>query len=651
MKATLSLFNALPIKEKCTKIDTELMHRTIKYGFIFSPEVVANYDDYDKLIGMVREVFGLSAEELNSTFHKSWAKVKNTPLEQLAVEQIAHYLTTYGKEDPTRYALEKELQWGIDDLSAKIADLDDIELDRAGEEGYVYIPKEALKIPGIEMDSIKLVVIRGYTIDELKEKLLQLLESGIALKENTVKAVVEVATFVGLDDLTRVKNKEVRAHLYEHLGLVPTDPVEFLRYAVFAATGSALLIKSSDLIRSIRIGDVTRATLLFQKYEQQYGFSPLAQIFYRFKPIFLAFRTNSVMRSYTNTIRRLAVKYHTPMPEDYLNTVTARLTRSGGVSHSRLKAELDKATTFRKVRLAYALNYRLRSRSNSILYRIRNGKGYATELPVRNPSGAAELGIVLDSIAQDIEKNVSGKKIYIPDYISYSLPATEKQFTGNIPAGSSITLDRMLVGIHWENIGHRRIDLDLSMVAIGEKVGWDARYRTSKADVLFSGDMTDAAGGATETFFIGKQPEKAFLVLVNYYNYDGSTVPYKIFVARALGGKFGLPKNYTVDPNRVILTSPSTIDKQQRVIGLVVADKDEIKFYFAEAVVGRSITSRDSESIHHTRQYLRDFYENPISLRSVLTAAGAELVDDLDQADIDLSPEAVDKNSFLEILG
>lgn len=75
MEATIRLFKALPIKTRKGKAPTEeLLEKTIKKGFIFSPEVIHNYSNYDELIKLVEGVFGITSEKVNSTFHKSWKK-------------------------------------------------------------------------------------------------------------------------------------------------------------------------------------------------------------------------------------------------------------------------------------------------------------------------------------------------------------------------------------------------------------------------------------------------------------------------------------------------------------------------------------------------------------------------------------------------
>lgn len=627
MEATLKLFRALPVESREGKVDDELAKKTIKLGFIFTPEVVASYSNYGELIAMVRKTVGLSSEQMNSSFHKSWVKVKEASIEQLVLEQIVHYLTTYGKE----YLASKGIQWDVD----------------------VYIPSEALDLPGVKLDAIKLTVIRGYMKEELKDKLLQLLESGIALAEDTVQAVVEVAMFVDLNEVEtrRVKNKEVKAALYDYLGLFPENPVEFLRFVIFKATSTTLLIKSPSLIQSIGESNNLNVTKLFSDYEAKYGLVRLAEIFYRFKPIFLAFRTNQRMKVVINKTRKLAAKHHKPLPEDFLNSITARVARGEEIDAVKLQSELGRVNVFRKIRLAYALKFRTKD-VESILYRIRNGKGYATEFTFAKQDGAkAILDVVLDSITGDISENVRGKKVYIPRYINYSLPATEKQFTGVFPSGTYVSLPSdMITGIHWDNVEGNRIDLDLSLVSKGIKIGWDSAYRTEERDVLFSGDVTDAEDGASELFYVKKQSKGAFIVFVNYYNFDAKIpVPFKILVARETVRDFRL--NYTVNPNNVVAISNTVMDKKQKILGLLVTTMKENRFYFAEMNIGRSITSGDTDYARHSRQYLYDYYTNSISLEDVLTMAGAEVISERDgDACIDLSPEVLEKDSILALL-
>ena len=148
MRSFLNLFKALPI-EKIGKKDpsNELLKKTIKMGFIFSSEVIFNYSEKDlnSIIIEIEKIIGLDPTKLNSTFHKSWGRVKDSPMEILVIEQILHYITTYGFERLGIY-----------------------------NENTIYIPTEELKIPRLNIDMIPLVVIKGYTKEEFKEKVFKL---------------------------------------------------------------------------------------------------------------------------------------------------------------------------------------------------------------------------------------------------------------------------------------------------------------------------------------------------------------------------------------------------------------------------------------------------------------------------------------------
>lgn len=648
MRATIRLFNAVPISSKRKKADKELTKKTVPLGFVFSPEVIYNYPDTKGLIKEVEEIIGMSGEKANVSFHKSWQRVKNTPYEHLVVEQLAHYLTTYGKESgfPEEYIVEKGEQWGVEDLPEKINGLTDFNQD------YIYIPKEKLEIPDIDIDEIRLTIIKGYTKDELKEKLLNLLSSGIALKEETISDVVEVAIFTEVDenDIEKIKNKEVKIALYDYLDIVPENNVEFLRYVIYKITGQTLIIKSPALIAKIKENQEINVRKLFAMYQKKHGLERLAEIFYRFKPLWLAMRINSNLKKTINKIRRLAEKHHKPMPIDFLNTITAQIAGGKKINSLELEKELSRVNIFRKIRLAYALKFRTHD-VDSILYRIRNGKGYAAEFSFDKKDYAKRiLDVVLTSIIGDISKNVKGKKIYIPDYITYTLPATEKQFTGNLPSGSYISIPKdMVFGIYWDNVKGNRIDLDLAMMSNDEKIGWDGIYRNDNGNILFSGDITDAEAGATELFYVKRQVKQAYILFVNYYNFDKEMeVLFKIMIAKEEVKDF--KQNYMVNPNNIIAVTNSVIKEKQRILGLVVITTSECRFYFAETAIGVSITSRKSKYTEHSRKYLFDFYENTISLNDILMKSGAKIVREKEKADINLSPESLERNSILELI-
>ncbi|NOQ37387.1 hypothetical protein GQ472_00735 [archaeon] len=647
MKSTIRLFKGLPIKDAGVRAGGQdnLWDKTIAKGFIFAPEVIKAYPETElvKLIDVVDAELGLSAGQMNSSFHKSWVKVRDASMEQLFLEQVIHYLTTYGF---------KEL--GIFN------------------EASVYIPAEKLDIPDLEVSDLNLVIIHGYTMVELKEKVTGLIRSGIALNEETILDAVDVVKLVGMDndEILGIKNKEVRIAMYEHMDILPEDPVEFLRCMVYIATDSTLLIKdkmSIDKIRSytaetdMTITDVkgveypnkTQLYRLVMRYEGQVGLERLAEIFYRFKPLFLAFRTDKGLRYVINRIRRLARKHHVPMRHDYLNDITCNIKNKVKIDDARLDTELGKVNAFRKIRLAYALKYRTMD-VDTILYKVRNGRGYATKFKFDEKKEASRvLDKVLASLTKDMAKNVSGKKVYIPDHVRYTLPASEKQFTGNYPSGSYIIVPKdMVFGIHWYDAENKTIDLDLSLIGLDMgKIGWDSTYKSDDRNILFSGDLTTAPkpNGSSELFYVKRQEDKACIVMLNYFNYDKDIpVPFKILVAQEKVDD--LTKNYMVDPNNVLSVCRSVIDRIQRIIGLVVTTPEDCRFYFCESDLGDKRSASNDAFVDDSLKYIFSFYHDSICLNDMLVSAGCIMVDDKECCDIDLSPEALEKDTILNLL-
>jgi len=339
--STLRLFKALPIRDKRKeKVSETLLKKTIQKGFIFSPDVVANYSTKElvELTEIIEQEIGLTPEQMNNSFHKSWKKIKEADIEQLFLEQVIHYITTYGFELFGVYSPDS-----------------------------VYIPREELDIPDI--DNISLVVIKGYTKSEIKEKLISLLASGIALKQNTINDVVDIALWLELDveEIENIENKEVRIALYSYLNIVPQNPIEFLRYIVYQSTEQTLLIKSAELIKEIKGNKNLKIIKLFKDYDREYGLKKLAEIFLRFKPLFLAFKTNPQLNKIINKLRKLSVKYHKPMKPDYLNDITSLIKHGNEIDIDILRQELDRVNIFRKIRLAYALKFRTKEH-DSILF-------------------------------------------------------------------------------------------------------------------------------------------------------------------------------------------------------------------------------------------------------------------------------------------
>lgn len=615
--ATLRLFNAVQVDSKQNRnIPQAVFERTIKNGYVLDPSILPEKD----LLDAIESVVGISGDKANAAFHKSWSVVQNASMESLIIQQIIHYITTYGFEHLGIYRKDA-----------------------------VYIPREVLYLPNIQ-DDIPLVTIKAMDADEILKRIMSL-GSGIALAQETLDDILTIIKFNKYEGtfVEQIGNRELKALLYDYYGIVPFDPIEFLRHLISKLTDESLLIKNYDLIEKIKNSNGKFLDILLKDAPDN-----LASIFFRFKPLFLAMKSISNNKTFFNQLRKKANKLHAPMPEDYLNSITSQI-KHKKLDIDRFIQKIEKASIFRKIRLAYALNYRLGSKS-SIVYRVRNGRGWATDFNWYN-SFAEEtqqaFDIVSASIADDIRKNVNGKTFYIPATVHYALPATEKQFTGHLPTGSWVSVpEDLIVGIHWTNTKKRRIDLDLSIIGVSGKIGWDASYRSKKRDILFSGDVTDAPAprGASELFYIKKGLLEPKILIANYYNFQADDpVDCKIITAHEIPKRFS--ENYMIDVNNIVSTANIKISRRQNILGLIINVNGENRVYFANISIGNSITSSKNANSMHARNYLIGSTVNSISFREILIMAGATVINQIPDGEfLDLSPEMLNKETLIDLI-
>ena len=142
---TLKLFNAVVTKPSKEPVFWSEKGLIIESGALWAKKKILRFYKNEKLDG-----YGL-----NKTMHKSWKKILTTPRFNLLKEQIKHYLSTYGS------AFQDEL----------------------------FIPNEVLDIPDAKL---AFKVVKAYEPAVMTAKCLDLLQSGIALKEETIDDILSV---------------------------------------------------------------------------------------------------------------------------------------------------------------------------------------------------------------------------------------------------------------------------------------------------------------------------------------------------------------------------------------------------------------------------------------------------------------------------
>ena len=162
---TLKLFNAVlaqPTKQTSPFISENGL--VIEPGALWAKWRIISYYDKERLSG----------NDFNKTFFKSWKRIKELSLVEMAYQHVLHYLSIYGTDFT----------------------------------GDIYIPGGVMNVPEVELN---FKLIRAYSKEKMTEKCLDFLRSGIALKEETLKELLTVLTdelgyqFTGKEG---IRNKE-----------------------------------------------------------------------------------------------------------------------------------------------------------------------------------------------------------------------------------------------------------------------------------------------------------------------------------------------------------------------------------------------------------------------------------------------------------
>ena len=580
---TLKLFNAVIAKPsaKTTAFVSDL-------GFVIEPHAIWAKDQIMDYYAQQQ----LDGNQLNKSFHKSWEKINNSDHVDLYIEQIQHYFSTYGT-----------------DFTAE-----------------VYLPKEVLDIPGLKL-SYK--VIQAFSKAKMIQKCLGLLQSSIALKEETVDDVLSVLVedldyqFTGKED---IKNKEALVKIAENYKVYPEHPVEFFRYIIYKTTETTLLIKNKELIDLIKTSSYNPTDAF-----KEFGLAKLAEIFNRFKPLFLAYKNRAPKT--INKISKLSKKYHQPLAINPLNQVTQVLLSNADLHW------LDKASIFALFK-ALSACYTRKEGQDTFVYRIRNGKSWVQKDTVSlvNEKNYTFLMKYLKN-----RFNLSGKTFFTSKHIELGIPTSEKMFVGNIPTGTRFYGDKLAIGIYWENSWGAR-DLDLSGLNIGGKIGWNANYNQADGGLMYSGDITDAPTGAVEYLYAQQGLKSPTLIQNNVYT-GTSDCNYKIII----GSGDNIDNAYMMNPNRVMAELKTNAVQKQTILGMLMPEHDKQCFVLLNFGAGSLKVSGNTEVATLANQALVQQWSNPLSLTELLLELGAEKTEEKNQADFDLSLENLTKDHLLSI--
>lgn len=640
VEALLRLFKGYEVDETFEVNDDEAKNKLLELGLmngiLFGD---LTYAIPSSILISCFDMYGVKAEEWNNTFHKSFQTVLDSPIQVLVAQQLIHYFTTYGLESMGLY--NKDL---------------------------VYIPAEKLEIPDFE-GKVKLAVIHPLTKQEIGNKLVDLLASGIALSPQTLRDVKILIEYIDKCDIEKIKNREIKNILYEMYDIVPSDNMEFFRYLIYKTTGETLLIKNKTMINKIKKCNKTFAYNLINQYVKTYGsYKELAKIFLRYKDLFLAYKIHNMdieylsyrkdMNKIINKVRKLADKYHERLQDNILDKISNIQEYSEYLCYKdEILEKLNKITTFREVRILNGLKYRVKlvndstsAKQSSMVYKIRNNKVYATKLKNLPTEEQVEIYKELITLIENhlvirLQNNFKDKVFYIPENVRYAMPTSEKQFIGNLPIGTKIILPRhknMIIGVFWTNLDNERVDLDLKAMNEQEEIGWNASYYNARNSVVFSGDMTDAPKpkGATETMLIGSNVDNSVYTLkLNNFTRNKATVSFEFFVAGTsddigIHRDYGLSHNYTVNPNDVLISfknafyndiNSSYINTSLTLGQVSIEDNSIIISLMDYEDMSKSVSSMDNVN-WHIHNYNKLYRDAQLSLDDIIVRCGGQIV-------------------------
>ena len=594
----VKLFN-ISIEDSRNEVDyVTLNNSAMQVGYIVHPDAcnLATQQFIQSISGNV-----------NSTFYQNWEDVTSKTRFELFIDQLLHYVTTYG----TDFACE----------------------------GNGYVPN-ATPVGPVYISLFKdYKVIMPCTEEDVYNRCMDMLTSGIAMKQATIETIVDyVVEYVtendllttGEFDIDDIANREALTLLCDELGIAPNKKFDLFRYIMYKTTGSTLIIKNKPTINAI-IRSNTQFDFNTLSDRQLIG---LASIFYRFKPLFLAFKKTCTEGAYYSTpitsrnahvinkIRRMAPKYHTPLAESVMTTMLGKAHDSTVIAETA--AQMN---TFQIVRLMNTIIERLNRTDEKAMYIVRNGKMFVKD--AKSYDGMITYyATVFNILKNELVSRLSEKATYVkyPKNMVLACPTSEKNFVGDLPFGTYMDLQDSdsFIGIYWKEEWGTH-DFDLSVLNIdGIKVGWDSRYYSDNQDVVYSGDMTSARPEATEIMLFKKGATDGSVMVNRYNGRDGSKF-------RFFGGvepNMKLRRNYMVDPNFIKFSADVVSDTVEQTIGLL----NDGRFYVMALGSGNSIVSFHKGSKQNERYYASVLKaKSYIKLNYILSDAGFIDVDSVDE--------------------
>lgn len=586
---------------------------------------------------IIDDIFGKNAVQFNSTFYQDFRTVRDMTNLERVLDQIIHYMSTYGRE-------------------------------MVGLEARPYIPIRDFDfegIPGMNISVDQILVIQMVDDEVLGDMVDNMVKTVKAPNIMMRTGFQYLWPYVSVTDKD-IQSFELKCIYYDETGRVPSQNIDFLRYMVYKTTGRPMLIKDRTTIEIIKRANPDYKLIgLWQKCD----INSLAEIFYRYKPLFLAFKHIGTLRGWNehtapnpnmahviNRIRRAAVEHHKPLDEASVQNMIRMYIQGKSVAHL-----VAKASNRDLVKIINSLLNSLEADQPRV-FNIRNGKAYVAEGVTKTRKEYQKRNEMMTYIYNQLIARIGDKYknvvFVMSEHIEYTVPTSEKQMVYTYPWGTRIKVPGeggYTMGMHWFDQHNQRVDLDLHMNGInGSHIGWNAGYYNSEA--TYSGDMTAAPqpNGAAEAVEFRTRNNDYNMTINKFSGPDN--VDFKLFVSKGhVGGDGG---KFTYRPaDDLIPTIPMQfVGNDGNTMNIGITYKGDFYFYGSRISSGIVPAQNYNQFIQGVSAkitsmlLMREFLEDCGA--TIMTQAPDSAVNQAgdEMAIIDLSPEALIPTTLFEVI-
>lgn len=584
----------------------------------------------ENVFDLINDLYGINADQMNATFYKSFKKVAEMDRFDIFVDQIIHYFGTYGME-----------AMGLDPITI--------------------VPVQDFEVPDVDVTKIKITVIHAAGDGHIVNLVNEFATETIAPSKRMTAAFKEFLPLLDVD-LNDIQSFELSVMAFDYFGKVPRGGKQFLRYVIYKATGATLIVKNKRTCDCIKAAQTTHSEEIGKMFAQANPVE-LAGIFLRYKPLFLAFKGYEGCAPIINKLRRLADTYHEPLSDNTIQYFIAHAL-NGHISACRHLQEQMSARDCVKLLNAMLLRLHVKT-GDPAVYNVRNGRTFVKEdayvelTDVQNKRLSQQVRNIYTLLATKMSAAVEGKTFYVPDYIKYAVPHTEKQFVNNLPWGTTIIPGvgpgaPMTVGVSWFNSPDGRVDLDLHAFTPSSHFGWNASFSNGGGQIVYTGDMTNAPepNGAAEAYWMEGVDEP---VIFQLNEFCGPAIPFKLYLSEvkptccdntmSYQDRYSSP--YTMDAEELVIP-PVTMHiggEDERGMTLGYYHKGCFTLYsgnLSNSAVPRGDFKKYIEAIIAQQSF-------HLNLADLLSAAGATVLYAPDQVQ-EAQLQAVENGTELEVI-